>query len=269
MMDAPLKPERFDSAVDHYVEARLPYAPKLISWLAQDTGTEGRNVLDLGCGPGLIANAIAPFAGTVLGLDPSPNMIAAAQAVAAPNARFEVGSSEDLSAARAPLQLVTMGRAFHWMNRAQTLDDLDGLIAPGGAIALINDRPAKVPMNAWFDAANAVSKSFAVLDDYNQHRASDDWVPHEEVLARSAFDEMRSISVYQTHQWTFEKFLRFTLSRSGTTEALLGDAGADMEAALHDALAPFGPEPWTSLNQHIALIARRSADAPPDGGLHG
>lgn len=269
MMDAPLKPERFDSTVDHYLEARLTYAPKLISWLARDTGTEGRRVLDLGCGPGFIANAIAPYADTVLGLDPSHNMIAAAQAVAAPNVHFAVGSSEDLSAVRAPLQLVTMGRAFHWMNREQTLVDLDTLVATGGAIALINDRPVKVPMNAWFDAVNAVSKSFATLDDYNQHRASDDWVPHEEVLAGSAFDDMRSISVYQTHQWTFEKFLRFTLSRSGTTEALLGDARGEMEETMRAALAPFGPEPWTSLNQHIALIARRSADASPDGGHNG
>ena len=268
-MKAPLNPDRFDSAVDHYVAARLDYAPALIQWLVRDTRATSKRVLDLGCGPGFIANALAPHVSEVLGLDPSPNMIDAAHAAAAPNARFAVGSSEDLSAVEAPVQLVTIGRAFHWMNRAQALADLDPLIARGGAIALINDRPADIPMNQWWRAFNALTKSFAVLDDYNQHRASDDWVPHEEVLVGSAFADLRSISVYQTHDWTLDKLVRHTLSRSGTTEALLGDRVPEMTAAIADLMASFGPGPWVSLNQHIALIARRSADAPPEGGPRG
>lgn len=268
-MKAELKPDRFDTTVDHYVAARLTYDQRLIDWLVRDTGAAGKRVLDLGCGPGFIANAVAPHVDTVIGLDPSPNMIAAARAHAAPNTRFEVGSSEDLSAVEAPLQLVTIGRAFHWMDRPQTLADLDPLIAPGGAIALLNDSPADVPMNRWWREFNAVAKSFAVMDDYNQHRASDDWVPHDQVLIGSAFDDLRSITVYQTHDWSFERLLRNTLSRSATTEALLGDKRPEMEAALREVLAPFGPEPWTSLNQHIALIARRSADDPSGGGRNG
>lgn len=269
MMDVPLTPERFDSAVDHYVAARLQYDQRLLDWLVRDTRAADKRVLDLGCGPGFIANAVAPHVAEVLGLDPSPNMIAAARAAAAPNARFEVGSSEDLSAVQAPVQLVTIGRAFHWMDRPQTLADLDPLIAPGGAIALLNDRPVDVPMNRWWRDVNAVAKGFAVMDACNLHRASDDWVPHDEVLIASRFDDLRSITVYQTHEWSFERFLRNTLSRSATTEALLGDRRTEMEAALREALAPFGPEPWTSLNQHIALIARRSADDPSGGGQHG
>lgn len=268
-MKAPLKPDRFDAAVDHYVAARLNYAPELIAWLARETGVGGERVLDLGCGPGFIANALAPMASDVLGLDPSPNMIAAACASAAPNARFAVGSSEDLSAVMAPVQLVTIGRAFHWMDRARTLADLDALIAPGGAIALLNDRPADIPMNRWWREFNAVAKSFAVLDSYNEHRASDDWTPHEEVLIGSAFNDLRTITVHQTHEWSFERLLRNTLSRSATTEELLGPKRAEMEEAMRAALVPYGPGPWTSLNQHIALIARRSADAPPDFGQHG
>ncbi len=269
MMDAPLKPERFDKAVDHYVAARLRFDPVLIDWLVRDTGAGGKRVLDLGCGPGFIANALAPQVEEVLGLDPSPNMIAAARADAAPNARFEIGSSEDLGAVRAPVQLVTIGRAFHWMDRRRTLSDLDPLIAPGGAIALLNDQPVDVPMNRWWRAFNAVAKSFAVLDAYNQHRASQAWVPHDEVLVGSAFDDLRSITVYRRHDWTFERLLRNTLSRSATTKALLGDRLPAMETALRAALAPFGPAPWTSLNQHIALIARRSADDPSGAGQEG
>lgn len=254
---APYKPERFDKAVEHYVAARSRYAPELVDWLAEDARIAGKRVLDLGCGPGFLANALAPKAASVLGLDPSPNMIAAARADAASNVRFEIGSSEDLGHVDAPVQLVTMGRAFHWMNREQTLTDLDPLLAKDGAIAVINDSVAKIPMNAWWRAFNAHSKRYAVLDEYNQYRASDDWIPHEQVLEASAFSDLRRISVFQRHSWTFQRLVRHTYSRSSTTEALMGEQMAAFEEEARATLAPFGPEPWVSLNEHIALIARR------------
>jgi len=254
---APYKPDRFDQAVDHYVAARSRYAPELINWLADETRIAGKVVLDLGCGPGFLANALAPKAGAVLGLDPSPNMIAAARTEAEPNARFEVGSSEDLSHVEAPVQLVTMGRAFHWMDRDQTLNDLAPLLARDGAIAIINDSVAKIPMNAWWHEFNALAKRYAVMDDYNQHRASDAWVPHEQVLEASTFSDLRRISVFQRHSWTFERLVRHTYSRSATTEALLGAEMTSFEKEARGLLAPFGPEPWVSLNEHIALLARR------------
>ncbi|MEL7204832.1 MAG: class I SAM-dependent methyltransferase [Pseudomonadota bacterium] len=254
---APYKPDRFDQAVDHYVSARSRYAPALINWLADDTRIAGKAVLDLGCGPGFLANALAPKAGAALGLDPSPNMIAAARIDAAPNARFEIGSSEDLSHVEAPVQLVTMGRAFHWMDRAQTLKELEPLLAQDGTIALINDSVAKIPMNAWWHAFQAVGKRYAVMDDYNQHRASEAWVPHEQVLAASAFSDLRRISVFQQHSWTFERLIRHTYSRSATTEALLGEQMPAFEDEAREVLAPFGPAPWVSLNEHKALLARR------------
>ncbi|MEO1549934.1 MAG: class I SAM-dependent methyltransferase [Pseudomonadota bacterium] len=257
---APYKPERFDRAVEHYVAARTRYSPALINWLADDAQVAGKHVLDLGCGPGFLANAFGSKAASVLGLDPSPNMIAAARSEAQPNVRFEIGSSEDLSQVDAPVQLVTMGRAFHWMERAQTLADLELLIAKGGAVALINDSVAKIPANAWWHAFNAVSKRYAVLDDYNQFRASDDWIPHEQVLDTSAFSDLRRISVFQRHSWTYERLLRHTYSRSATTEALIGPQMTAFEEEARETLETFGPEPWLSLNEHIALIARRPAD---------
>jgi len=253
----PYKPDRFDQTVDHYVAARSRYAPGLITWLAEETHIAGQTVLDLGCGPGFLANALAPQAASVLGLDPSPNMIAAARAEAAPNARFEIGSSEDLSCVEAPVHLVTIGRAFHWMDRAQTLKDLSPLLAQRGTIALVNDSVAKIPANAWWHAFNALAKRYAVLDDYNQHRASEAWVPHEQVLDASAFSDLRRISVFQRHGWDFERLIRHTYSRSATTEALLGARMEDFETEARDVLARFGPEPWVSLNEHIALLARR------------
>ncbi len=103
----------------------------------------------------------------------------------------------------------------------------------------------------------------AIMVHHSQHRASDAWGRPEEVPIGSAYDEPCSITVSQTHEWRFERLWRNTRSRLATTEAFWGDARPAMPASR----APVGPEPWTRLNQHIALIARRSAD-DPSGGSH-
>ena len=136
---APYDPNRFTSAIPHYINGRPPYAERLIAWLARDTelGASSR-VLDLGCGPGSLTLPLSRYCGTTIGMDADPAMIAAAtQAakVAGLDIEWRVGSSFDLDAGLAPLSLVTIARAFHWMDREATLTRLDELIAPGGAVA--------------------------------------------------------------------------------------------------------------------------------------
>ncbi|MEO1454824.1 MAG: methyltransferase domain-containing protein [Pseudomonadota bacterium] len=255
---APYLPDRFDSAIDHYVAHRLRYAPELLSWMLRETGTgAGATVLDLGCGPGFIGNAVAGQVGRVIGVDPSAAMIAAAQDEAPANATYLVGSSYDLSIVPGPVHLTTMGRSFHWMDRAATLAALDGLTAPGGAVAILSDTVRETAANGWYRAANAVASEYSVIDACGRHRHSDAYARHEERLLASAFSDLIEISVLRWHTWHFDSFMGYVLSRSGSTAEKLGDRLGTMEAAMRDALDPFGPEPWRSLHAHTALIARR------------
>ena len=65
-------------------------------------------------------------------------MLAEARVLArqAANIRFVAGSSYDLDPALGHFHLVVMGRSFHWMDRVDTLERLDRLIEPAGAVAL-------------------------------------------------------------------------------------------------------------------------------------
>ena len=131
---APYDPQRFSSTIPHYMAGRPAYSPRLIERLARETGLSGSSrVLDLGCGPGSVTLPLARHAGTTIGMDPDAAMIAAArQAAAAAGLAIDwrVGSSFDLASDLAPLDLVTIGRAFHWMDRVATLKRLDELVAP-------------------------------------------------------------------------------------------------------------------------------------------
>lgn len=78
----PFDPDRFRSAAAHHF-ARTNDAPRLIRKVVAelDLTTDDR-VMDLGCGPGLLALAFAPFAKEVIALDPSVDMLAAGHAPA-------------------------------------------------------------------------------------------------------------------------------------------------------------------------------------------
>src|SRR5689334_4893420 len=113
----PLDPDRYRTAAAHYEQGRVPYAPELIRRVAEVTGLRPRHrVLDLGCGPGPLARRFAPLAREVVAMDPTPEMLSAARALAgtATNIRFVAGSSYDLGPALGSFHLVVMGRSFHW-----------------------------------------------------------------------------------------------------------------------------------------------------------
>ncbi len=258
MAVAPFIPDRFDAAVAPYVAHRLRYDPRLLEWMLRETGSgTDTTVLDLGCGPGFISNAIAPMVGQVFAVDPSEAMLNAGRVDAPSNVTYLKGSSFDLSIVPEPFQLVTMGRAFHWMDRVAISETLDGLLPVNGSIALLADSIVEGPVNAWFRAANTVARAHSVVDDCGKLRHSDKWTGHDEILMRSAFSDVRRIAVHAWHSWTLETFVGYVLSRSGSTEALIGDRLVALTADLTEALYPFGPGPWTSLHAHHVLIARR------------
>src|SRR6266851_6477826 len=91
----PFDPDRYRSAAAHYERGRVPYAPALIRRVAEVTGLGSQHrVLDLGCGPGPLARSFAPLVREVVAVDPSPEMLTQARALAGDttNTNFFAGS---------------------------------------------------------------------------------------------------------------------------------------------------------------------------------
>ena len=207
---APYDPTRFTSAIPHYVNGRPAYAERLIAKLAREAGLDARSrVLDLGCGPGSLTLPISRYCGTTIGIDADPAMIATA-AQSAKNARLDiewrVGSSFDLDAGLAPLNLVTIARAFHWMDRAQTLRDLDAIVASDGALALFGDDHPNTVENAWRRKLREICDRYGRKSLPHVMAAADHGFRGDEsLLLDSSFPQLERAGVFVRRQITIEE----------------------------------------------------------------
>lgn len=103
-------------------------------------------VLDIACGPGIVATAFAPHAGHVTGLDVVPAMIERARARAAEmgvcNVTFEVGDSNALSYPDESFDLVVTRYSFHHLTApVATLREIRRVCRRGGTIVVADVAP--------------------------------------------------------------------------------------------------------------------------------
>jgi SAM-dependent methyltransferase len=263
----PFEKHRFRSAAEHYRKGRPAYAPALFERVAERVGlTRAHAVLDLGCGPGQLALGFAPFAGSVTAIDPEPEMlrIAAADAAEAGHGiRFIEGSSYDIGPALGQFRLTAIGRAFHWMDRADTLQRLDGMTGDGGALALFGDRHPELEENAWRAVYNAVLDSYSAEDSARRQRKGADWTAHESVLLASPFSQLERIGVIESRRTPVAHIEDRLLSLSSVSRDKIGARADDMIAELRAKLAPFVVDgALLEVVESQALIAMRPPPQP-------
>lgn len=102
--------------------------------IAAVTVNGDERVLDVGCGDGYVTRLIADRLpnGSVLGIDPSPRMIAAAQP--SDNAQFEIGDVTTMSF-DSEFDLAVSFNALHWVHdQATAYANLAAALRPGGRL---------------------------------------------------------------------------------------------------------------------------------------
>jgi len=266
MTTLPFKPRRFRSTAAYYARYRVPYPEALISEVAERAGlVPGDRVLDLGCGPGMLAIAFARLGMEVVGLDPEAEMLAAARADAGKagiEAEFIEGSSYDLGPDMGRFRLVVMGRSFHWMDRPATLARLDTLIAPDGAVVLFDDHVLSRDPD-WKPLLDALSEKYvpdsAVL---RKLRHEGGFQRHEAVLMESAFADLSLVGRVTSRRPEVEEILGWAYSLSVTSPEALGNKRDTFEAELRAGLAGLSPEGrFSEIVRLEALVAFRPGRA--------
>jgi SAM-dependent methyltransferase len=150
----------FDDAVRHSPEASVALyslgdplilaaaTAEIVAWLhAEGLLPPGADVLDVGCGIGRVAAALAPRCRSVLGLDVSAGMVGEARRRLAdhPNVRISLTSGEDLDAVEtAAFDLVLAIDSFPYIVQTgpeTALRHVRGAaraLRPGGALCILN-----------------------------------------------------------------------------------------------------------------------------------
>ena len=259
MTTVPFDAHRFQSTAEYYARYRIPYPAELIAAVAARFGLKpGDRVLDLGCGPAMLAIAFAKLGMVVTAMDPEPEMLAAARkdaAAAGVNLTFVEGSSFDLSPALGSFKLVTMGRSFHWMDRAPTLVALDGMVEPGGGIALFADSRRGSSHN-WQQEIVAIADKY--LPEGARRGHAPDWVRHEVFLLESAFTQVESIGRAFSRALTLDDVMGRTYSMSVTSPQALGDQLEPFDTAVRARLAELQPDgQFSEVVLMDALLGRR------------
>ncbi len=258
-------PERFKIASQFYTNGRPTYPKLLAQRVATAVGvTRSDSVLDLGTGPGFLALDFAPLVKFVTAVDPAPEMLDVARENVArarvDNVRVVRGASYELGPELGRFKLVTIGRAFHWMDRVETAKSLDALVERGGAIALFGESYPEVPANAWYPEFQAIIDRYSAADPARPQIRTG--LKNEAVLFDSAFGHLERLSVLERRDTPVDRFVDRALSFASTWAGRPGSREEDLAHEIRAAISKHaGP---TGLVHEIleghALIARRPHD---------
>ncbi len=241
----------FSGTADYYARYRLPYPATVFDLLINRFRlNQSSKVLDVGTGPGQLALPLAEYCAEVVALDVNLEMVKIGARLAQPPAqaklRWLVSAAEALPFNAARFQLVTIGGAFHWMERTVVMRELWPLICPGGGIALLGvsdflraTEPWTAVISAtvqeWLGPERRAGASLHSATHASNHR------PFAEILAEGGFAEVADWREYFIHEWSPEAIIGYLYSTSYCNPRLLGAGKAAFEQTLRARLLAIAP----------------------------
>ena len=242
-----LRPSAFAGTADDYVRYRPPYPRLVLDGLLAEARLPGdARLLDLACGPGRVSLPIADHFTEVWAVDQEPEMIEAGRREAArlgvTNVRWCVGRAETFDAPAATFDLVTIGEAFHRLDRPHVARLAFNWLKPGGALVTLG---FGIPEHAasWRRVMAAVVRDF--VGEPARRLGAPNSTPaleladQEREIRDAGFADVASRSFAVRQEWTVEALLGNARSTSILSRAALGSRHKDFEAALAKALLAF------------------------------
>jgi SAM-dependent methyltransferase len=241
----PSEANPFAGTEEYYATHRPGYGDAAIEYLrTRFELDESSRVLDLGCGAGQITVPLAAHVDRVVGMDPNEAMLREARQRAdkagVENVEWVVGSDSDLDDDMGPFRLTTMGRSFHWMDEAETLERLHSMTEPGGGVAILNDAEWFTRgEREWQKAVYATGSEY--LDDLPPRTGpvDHDDDPWDKKIEAFGFDDVEVATFETEREWDVDSIVGYVFSLSYCSpEAFDEDRDAfetDLRARLNDA----------------------------------
>ena len=135
---------RFSDRVALYQRYRPGYPPEVIALLRRECGLgPGTVVADIGSGTGIFTRLLLETGAAVIAVEPNAEMRHAGEQLlpTQPRLTSSAGRSEATGIAAGTVDLYAAAQAFHWFNQAAARCEMQRILKPGGAIAvLFNER---------------------------------------------------------------------------------------------------------------------------------
>ena len=236
--------ETFSGTAYYYARFRPNYSNEVFKYLSETfLLNKDSNILDLGCGTGQIALEIAKNVKHVYAIDPQDDMLNEGKALAQENntnnITWKIGQDSDINnLINKKIDLTTIGRAFHWMNREKVLEDLYSITNNGGGIAIIGDSKIKVGKMEWENIRDEVIKKY-LGEDRKAGKTGTYSHPtklHEDIIKESKFKDIKIKTIDFTRVWTIDKIIGYCYSTSFCSIPLLGNKKDDFEKDLKEEL---------------------------------
>src|SRR5580698_7341541 len=112
-------PQAFEGTAEYYAVGRPPYSAQLAETMARELSLDGTGqLLDVGCGPGVLVLALAQLFDHVTALDPGPGMLQAGkrrcEQAGVANVAWVQGVAEDIATMNlGSWRAVTFVQSFH------------------------------------------------------------------------------------------------------------------------------------------------------------
>ena len=214
--------------------------------------------MDLGSGTGLSSRWCSAWAARVVGVEPSDDMRAQAEAEPRPNVAYVAGWSHATGLPAASADVVLTVQALHWMEPDSTFAEVARILRPGGVFAALDcDWPPSVGSiraeRAW-DRCRATAREREA--EWAREQPGDEvahaWAKSEHLarmVASGRFADCRELGFHTTEDGDADRFVDLllsqgelqTLRRHGYDDTSLGlDLfRAEVHAALGEQARPF------------------------------
>jgi trans-aconitate methyltransferase len=226
-----------------------------------------RRLLDVGTGTGLVAEALLDRYDDIIAIDNDADMLAAAESALRPQlpegtrlSLVESTAEDFVPPAGWKADLVTICRAFHWLDQAGVLARLDDQVAPDGVVAIFGDSSFWTATSPWKEAVRDVIKTFlgeerrAGSGTFQHHNR-----PYSEIMEESPFDQVDEARIPVHRTWNAESILGYLYSTSFAAPHLFGDRLPEFETAVKERLTDFSEDDtFPEENEFLIRFGRRS-----------
>jgi SAM-dependent methyltransferase len=252
--------DSFGAIAALYDRVRPSYPAELIADLVGGTaGHPVHEVLDIGCGTGILSRLLQGGDRHILGIEPDPKM---AELAVASGIDVELGQIETWDPAGRQFDLLTAGQSWHWVDPVPGGRKAAAVLRPGARFAALWNRMVHVPeVQAVCDevygrhAPHLLANSVTMGAGPGQLKRL---TPANDGLAEAGFIdiEWRGDRTYsRTEMYTPERWVEHVSTHSDH-RVLDPDVREPLLAALGGALTRLGPEFPVELETEVLLATR-------------